>query len=79
MAEGSSEYVRAVAVTSAGLTLNSGVFKAILTPTGSVTITAHPVRNAADAGITFTSVAGAIYPIKCDYLKPASGTIYGLM
>jgi hypothetical protein len=79
MAEGSSEYVRAVGVTALGLTLNSGVFKAILTPTGSVTITAHPVRNATNEVITFSSIAGAVYPIKCDHLKPASGTIYGLM
>lgn len=79
MAEGSSEYVRAIAVTSTGLTLSSGVFKAVLTPTGSVTVTIHPVRNAVDAGITFSSIAGAIYPIKCDHIKPASGTVYGLM
>lgn len=79
MAEGSSEYIRAVAVTSSGLTLSSGVFKAVLTPTGSVTVTIHPVRNAVDVGITFSSIAGAIYPIKCDHIKPASGTVYGLM
>jgi hypothetical protein len=78
MAEGSSEYVRAVAVTSSGLTLSSGVFKAILTP-NAVSITVHPGRNAVNDVITFTSIAGAVYPIKCDYLKPASGTIYGLM
>lgn len=73
------EYVRAVAVSSAGLTLSSGVFKGILTPAGGVVITAHPVRNSANEGITFTSVAGTIYPIRCDGIKPASGTIYGLM
>ena len=65
-------------VTSSGLTLSSGVFKAILTP-GSATVTAHPVRNAINDRITFTSVAGAIYPIKCDYLSVNTGTIYGLM
>lgn len=77
MAEGSSEYVRAIAVTT-GTTLSSGVFKAILTP-ASVTVTARPIRNAQGDTISFTSIAGAIYPIKCDYLKSSSTTIYGLM
>ena len=80
-------YVRStrVGAGSAGVTLTSGSFKAVMIPGGTaIEVVIHPTRNAVNDMINIvgpTGTNGAIYPIHCDSIRvlTAGLSAYGLM
>lgn len=63
-------YSIAFPITTAGYT---GSVTAFLSPT-SQSVSFVPTKGSATT-LSFTTIAGAVYPIKCSYIKPASANV----
>lgn len=79
----SDSYKRVRRIGTAGLTLTEGTFSGFINPSGIQTITYAGVRHQDingnyGGGITMTVNAGALVPIKCEYLRPATSYVLGL-
>ena len=83
----SEVYVRStrIGTGSAGVTLTSGSFKAVMIPGGTtIEVVIHPTRNAVNDMINIVGATGnnsTIYPIHCDSIRvlTAGLSAYGLM
>ena len=66
-------YSIAFPITTSGYT---GSVTAFLSPT-SQSVNFVPTKGSSST-LTFTATAGVVYPIKCNYIKPASASVIAL-